>query len=233
MRIKQNLPNFITAGNLLCGCLGIIVCLNAGHQEAGIFIVFAAILDFLDGAVARALKVSSPIGKDLDSLADVVTFGVLPGFMAMGMIKNASNISYNLNLEYLAFIGLIIPILSAFRLANFNHDDRQSDTFIGLPTPANAIFFTGLSWGIYSGVFSFLNHPIILAMITLVMAFLLIAELPMFSLKIKSKKIADYKLPIIFLLISLVSILILKQASLSFIIIIFILLSIINNLFKK
>lgn len=232
MKIKQNLPNLLTLGNLLSGCLGIIACLRFGHQDAGIYILIAAILDFFDGSLARALKVASPIGKDLDSLADVVTFGVLPGFMAMDMLANTQS-TVTLPFDGVIYLSLLIPLMSAVRLAIFNNDTRQTTSFIGLPTPANGIFFVGLSYAIAGEYFTFIHNFYVLLSITVLMAFLLVANLPMFSLKLKGGNWKDYAIQIIFLTISLISLLIFKWAGLSIVILIFILLSIIQNLVKK
>lgn len=232
LKIKQNLPNLLTLGNLFCGCLGIMACLKQGHQEAGIYIIYAAVLDFFDGAFARALKVQSPMGKDLDSLADVVTFGVLPGFMAMDLMSNASSSQLLPDIVPKMF-AMVIPIFSAVRLARFNHDSRQTSSFIGLPTPANAIFFVGLSYGIASESFSFINNVYALLGISIGMAMLLVADIPMFALKFKRGSWAGYSIQIIFLTLSLISLLIFKWPGLSLIILIFILLSIIQNLFIK
>ncbi|MFN4123648.1 MAG: CDP-alcohol phosphatidyltransferase family protein [Flavobacteriales bacterium] len=232
MKIKQNLPNLLTLGNLLSGCLGIVACLRFGHQDACIYILIAAVLDFFDGSLARALKVESPIGKDLDSLADVVTFGVLPGFMAMDMLENTQS-TVTLPFDAMIYLAMLIPLMSAVRLAKFNNDNRQTTSFIGLPTPANGIFFVGLSCALSGEYFNFIHNFYAILSITMVMAFLLVSELPMFSLKLKGGSWKDYSIQIIFLTISLISLLIFKWAGLSIVILIFILLSIIQNLVTK
>lgn len=232
MKIKQNLPNIITLGNLLCGCLGIIACQDSGHNSAVIFILIATVLDFLDGGLARLLKVSSPIGKDLDSLADTVTFGVLPGLMAMDMIMNADIVS-GINNHMIAYSALLIPLFSAFRLAKFNNDSRQTDSFIGLPTPANALFFCGLSYGLTDQTLSWINHPILISIISVLMSILLVTELPMFSLKIKSREWRSYSVQIVFVILSALVIIMLGKSGFSFIILIFIFLSIIHKFIKQ
>lgn len=232
MRIKQNLPNLLTLANLTSGCLGIVFCLNEGHQAAVVFVLIAAILDLLDGALARALKVTSPIGKDLDSLADMVTFGVLPGFMAYDMVLQAKDI-FALPFDNLIFVCFIIPICSAIRLAKFNNDSRQSSSFIGLPTPANAIFFCGLSFALRDEAFIFLNHPFLIIAIAIITSGLLVAEIPMFSFKLKGGSWKSYKAQILFLLLSLLFLLLFQWIALGLIILLFILLSIINNLLSR
>ena len=128
--IKRNIPNAITCLNLLFGCIAIVYVFHNRLTDASWMIIFAAIADFFDGMAARLLKVSSPIGKELDSLADMVSFGVAPGMIIYELIGTSP---YN-------WIGLLIPVFAAIRLAKFNIDTRQTFYFIGLPTPANALF---------------------------------------------------------------------------------------------
>jgi CDP-diacylglycerol--serine O-phosphatidyltransferase len=146
------------------------------------FILISAVFDFFDGFVARVLKVPSEIGKELDSLADLVSFGVLPGFILFKMAELQSD------LEWLPYFTLIVPLLSAYRLAKFNLDTRQSDQFIGLPTPANALFLSTLPYLAISvpqiGVW--LNLPLVLVIIAWVMAILLVSEIPLIALKFKN-----------------------------------------------
>jgi len=134
--IKRNIPNFITCLNLVCGCLGILLLFNGMPIEASCLMFLAAFLDLFDGLIARALKVSSPIGKDLDSLADVISFGVLPGFITLNLVMAIHKLDF-----LIASICLIIPVFSAIRLAIFNNDQGQSNMFKGLATPANALFW--------------------------------------------------------------------------------------------
>ena len=131
MSIKNHIPNFITCLNLAVGCLAIIAIFEGKLDNIIYYILVAGIFDFLDGFAARMLKVTSAIGKDLDSLADMVTFGVVPSLLMFAMLKNNSSI------EWLPYLALLIAVLSGLRLAKFNNDERQSDTFYGLPTPAN------------------------------------------------------------------------------------------------
>ena len=190
--LKQNLPNALTLANLLCGCLAIQQLLAGNSEWVPWLIILAGIFDFFDGLLARALKVSSPIGKDLDSLADMLTFGVLPAFIAFRLIGEASSTVLKPGEEvahyFLTFptsLALFIAVLSAFRLAKFNHDTRQTSSFIGMPTPANALFWLGLFVGFHSGIFP-LPNAWIMAAIALMSALVLIIEVPMFSFKLKS-----------------------------------------------
>lgn len=179
MKIKSNIPNGFTLLNLLSGVIGIIWVLQGDILSGAYFILISAVFDFFDGFVARILKVPSEIGKELDSLADLVSFGVLPGFILFKMAELQSN------LEWLPYFTLIVPLLSAYRLAKFNLDTRQSDQFIGLPTPANALFICTLPYLAISvpqiGVW--LNLPLVLVIIAWVMAILLVSEIPMIALK--------------------------------------------------
>ena len=136
--MKKHIPNALTSANLLCGMIGIVYVLGGEINFGAYFIFLAALFDFLDGFVARMLKVSSDIGKQLDSLADLVTFGVLPSFILFKMVES------NTEIWILPFLVLIVAVFSAVRLAKFNIDERQSDRFIGVPTPANALLISTL-----------------------------------------------------------------------------------------
>jgi CDP-diacylglycerol--serine O-phosphatidyltransferase len=182
VKIKSNIPNGFTLLNLLSGVIGIIWVLQGDILSGAYFILISAVFDFFDGFVARVLKVPSEIGKELDSLADLVSFGVLPGFILFKMAELQSD------LEWLPYFTLIVPLLSAYRLAKFNLDTRQSDQFIGLPTPANALFLSTLPYLAISvpqiGVW--LNLPLVLVIIAWVMAILLVSEIPLIALKFKN-----------------------------------------------
>ena len=138
MNLIRHLPNALTCGNLLCGCLGIVCVLQCPIEYAAYFVWAACVFDFFDGFAARALHVKSPIGKELDSLADMVSFGVLPSMAMYSMIKSVTGE------PMLAYFAFSIAVFSALRLALFNIDERQIDTFIGVPTPATALFITAL-----------------------------------------------------------------------------------------
>lgn len=245
--IKRNIPNAITCGNLICGCLAIINILQGELIIASYLVGLAAVLDFFDGFAARLLKVSSPIGKDLDSLADVVTFGVVPGFMMLQLINlsqlnfnseefinylNSESIANNSSSGYLKYLALTIPVFSAVRLAKFNNDQRQSDSFIGLPTPANAILIVTIPHILNNPSlnFGFLQNPAFLIVLTLVLSYLLIAELPLFALKFKSFTIKGNEIRYIFLALSAISIVLLGVFGITIAIILYVILSLINNL---
>ncbi|MBX3163764.1 MAG: CDP-diacylglycerol--serine O-phosphatidyltransferase [Bacteroidetes bacterium] len=215
--MKKHIPNIITLGNLFCGCLAIVKIFEGDLIRAAYLVGIALICDFFDGFAARLLKVTSPIGKDLDSLADMVTFGVVPGLVMFHL---------NSSLSYFAFI---IPIFSAIRLAKFNNDTRQTSSFIGLPTPANAALICSLPLAAgenYAQLDSWAYIPIVL-----IGSLLLVAEIPLFALKFKNFAWADNKIKYIFLVLCLVLLVALKFAAIPLIIILYILLSIVNNIF--
>ncbi|MEO6302032.1 MAG: CDP-alcohol phosphatidyltransferase family protein [Bacteroidia bacterium] len=246
MNIKKHIPNAITCGNLLCGCLAIVKAFEGNLVWAAYLVGIALVLDFFDGFTARLLKVSSPIGKDLDSLADMVTFGVVPGivmfkliFLAVaydeGTYSDRSWISDNLTkLTYFAFI---IPIFSAVRLAKFNNDTRQSDSFIGVPTPANAMFICSIPV-IYhlNGVATdmpFTESPYVLCFVSLIMSLLLVAPIPLLALKFKNFSWADNKMRFILIGLAIVTLAVFQFVGIPLVIILYILLSIVNNIFFK
>ena len=226
--IKRNIPNFITILNLVCGISSIIVLFKSELIYSGILILAGAIFDLVDGLLARALNVKSEIGKQLDSFADMVTFGVAPGILMYELISNQ-----NLEIIELSYIAFLIPIFSSIRLSKYNIDNRQTTSFIGLPTPAAAIFIASLPIIIhkYNTEFSLK----ILIIITISLSLLLIAELPLFSLKIKKNeelKSPENIIRIIFLFSSIILLFVFNYAAIPFIVILYIILSILNNLIK-
>ena len=228
--IKRNIPNLLTLGNLFCGLVAIVFSFENNLHFAGASIFFGAIFDFFDGLSARLLKVSSEIGKQLDSMADMVTFGVAPGMIMFQMIK-LSNIDEN---SYIAYIGFIITLFSAIRLSKFNIDTKQTSSFIGLPTPAAAIFIASLP--IISKYYNILfTDSKFFIGISIILSLLLVANLPLFSLKIKKGENWKNKediIRIIFLISCLILLFIFEYAAIPFIVILYIFLSILNNLIK-
>jgi CDP-diacylglycerol--serine O-phosphatidyltransferase len=193
------------------------------------FILISAGLDFFDGFAARILKVPSEIGKQLDSLADLVSFGVLPGLILFQMVKVESDI------DWLPYLTLIIPLLSAYRLAKFNIDTRQTDQFIGLPTPANALFISTLPYFAiaWPKIGIWLTSPFVLVGIAWVMAILLILELPLIALKFKNFSVSQNVFRYILILVSLGLIIPFNLAGIPIIILAYIGLSIIENVKKR
>lgn len=214
----KHIPNTLTCLNLVCGCIGIVFVLEGNPVPAAFFVWAACVFDFFDGFAARWLKVSSVIGKELDSLADMVSFGVLPSVM---MYSWLSVVSENSLLPYVAFM---IAVFSALRLAKFNIDERQTSSFIGLPTPANALFLTALPF-LPEQVVAYVQHPWVLIVIIVMFSILLVSELELFALKFKNFGWAGNQLRFTFLAVAVLLIIGMQQASLPFIILIYILLS--------
>ncbi|WP_113925899.1 CDP-diacylglycerol--serine O-phosphatidyltransferase [Cognataquiflexum aquatile] len=227
--IKQHIPNALTSLNLAAGMAGILFVLD-GQLEFGAYMVFlAAVFDFLDGFVARILKVSSEIGKQLDSLADMVTFGVLPAFILFSMIE------YQTENQYLPYVAFLVGIFSALRLAKFNIDVRQSDRFIGVPTPANALLISTLPFLAEESEFfgGLLSNPFVLVGIGVVMSFLLVAELPLIALKFKDFSFSKNIFRYLVIAFSLISLIIFGIAGIPFAIIVYIALSFIEALITR
>ena len=234
--LKRNIPNYITLGNLICGCIDIQQLFAGNPILSSVFVLAAAVLDFFDGMAARALKVSSPIGKDLDSLADVISFGVLPGFMAYWLMARPAiscvsdkEVMISAGLIFPAAFALLIPAFSAFRLAKFNHDTRQTESFIGMPTPANALFWSGMMWLQADGYLTTSHQSWIFLFLVALTCYLLIAEIPMFSFKMKHLGWKGNELRYIFIGLCIPLFIILKLAALAPVVLLFVLVSIINN----
>jgi CDP-diacylglycerol--serine O-phosphatidyltransferase len=239
-KIRQNIPNAITCGNLLCGCLAIVKTFEGNLVWAAYLVGMAAVLDFFDGFIARLLKVSSPIGKDLDSLADMVTFGVVPGFVMFQLLKTSTFFKIDQSVwSYVPFIAFIIPIFSCIRLAKFNNDKRQTESFIGVNTPANSILICSLplilanSSNSEDALSSFILNPYFLIGISLVMSVLLVSEIPIFSLKLKSFGWKGNEIRFGFLMVAVVLIATLHYIGIPLAIVFYIVLSIANNFLTK
>jgi len=274
--IKKNIPNFFTLGNLLSGCVAIVFALEGNLVWCAYLVGIACVFDFLDGMAARVLKVSSEIGKQLDSLADIVSFGVVPGVLLYKMIVCtqllasfdanplcflSNQLTQGAHVNYLAMMGFLVTIFSAIRLAKFNIDPRQSDSFIGLPTPASAILIASLPLSIpesltnmlrpagslgfeqlsafgtvlagKNNIYELLLQPYSVISLTLITSFLLVAPLPLFALKFKNFSWSDNKVRYIFLALALALLIAFKFLGIPLIIVLYIVSSIINNLTSK
>jgi CDP-diacylglycerol--serine O-phosphatidyltransferase len=246
MSFKKNIPNAITCGNLFCGCLAIVSAFKGDLITSTYLVAIAAVLDFFDGFVARLLHVKSEIGKQLDSLADVVTFGVVPGvimyFMLLkGLPANMDGAMQTggdteLFPQCLVYTGFLISIFSALRLAKFNVDERQTTSFIGLPTPANALLISSLPlienfqpqlFG--CDVFQYIHNPWFLLGLTVVSCYLMIAELPLFAFKFTNRSWKDNKIRFIFIFAAIILLILFKFIAVPFIILLYILLSMFAN----
>ncbi len=238
MNMKAQVPNTITLLNLFCGCIAVVMVANNEFQLAFSFVCLGIFFDFFDGFFARKFNVSSPLGLQLDSLADMVTSGVVPGFVMYQMLMNSRVF---LVMEWyhivLPMLGFIITLGACYRLANFNIDERQTDSFIGLPTPANALFFVSLPLiaANYPDTFivDLLSKDWFLLVLTLLSAYIMNAEIPLFSLKIKEFTFSKYKLQIGFLLVSIIMLLCFQYLGIPLVIITYLLLSLINNFRNK
>ena len=222
MNIKKHIPNLLTLGNLLCGTIATITAVNGDYLTTAILVVLGIVFDFFDGFAARILNVSGELGKQLDSLADMITSGVVPGLIMYSLIMNNNSVLISFPQEgtikfliyvltSIEFIGLLLTLAACYRLANFNIDTRQSDSFIGLPTPAMSLFVIALPLiTMYSENQFFIDliqNNYFLIGVTFVLSFLMNAEIPLFSLKFKTFGIKENLLKYVFLIASLVMIL--------------------------
>ncbi|SMG24997.1 CDP-diacylglycerol---serine O-phosphatidyltransferase [Marivirga sericea] len=222
--IKKNIPNIITAANLFTGAVGVYFASQFNFEAVAICIVLAAFFDFLDGMLARLLKVHSEIGKQLDSLADMVTFGFLPSYILFQLLEmNDAGV--------LSFVAFLIAVFSAFRLAKFNIDTRQSEEFIGLPTPANALFIGFLFSLEEIEMLSFLFSTPTLLIISIVFSLLLVAELPMIALKFKNFNFKENLFRYLTIIMAIILISIFQFSAVPVVILLYLLLSMIKFAF--
>ena len=223
--ITSKIPNTITCCNLLCGCIAVVLALKNQPIYAFSFVFLGAVFDFFDGMTARLLGVQSAIGRELDSLADVITFGFAPSAMLFSMLNTVIYPEFLVPLkDIFPYTAFLITAFSALRLANFNVDTRQLSSFIGLPTPANALF-----WGSYIIYFkeinSVLTSPILLFVLTLASCWILNAEIPMFALKFKHWNWSENKTRYVFILSCIPLIILFKSGAFAIIIAWYVLLS--------
>lgn len=220
--MKRNLPNFLTCCNLICGCFGIVFVLEGRDIPAAYMVWLACLFDFFDGFTARMLKVNSNIGKELDSLADMVSFGVLPSLVMYKLISASTDSSF------LPYAGFAIAVFSALRLAIFNVDETQRDSFRGLNTPANSLFITSLPL-LYNDVGKWLYNAWVLVAITLVFSLLLVSRIDFFALKFKNFNWQDNKMRFTFLTLSVLLLISLQIPAIPVIILLYLVLSLIDN----
>lgn len=226
----RNIPNTITCCNLFSGCIASYMALQGNYTLAFLFIVIGAGFDFFDGMTARLLHVSSPIGKELDSLADDITFGFAPAAIVFSLFKEVQVPELFFPVaDYLPYTAFLIAVFSALRLAKFNIDTRQTSSFIGMPTPANALFWASLTVGAHGFLVSEHFNAIYLFILVIIMSFLLVAEVPMFSLKFKSLSWKHNKTSYIFLAVSIPLLLIFRLSGFAAVILWYILLSLLTR----
>lgn len=262
MKIKQAIPNLLTLGNMLCGLSAIVLLLMpySGSPPIGaiaLLLALAMVFDFFDGFAARLLKVASPLGKELDSFSDMVSFAVVPGIMVFFMIKDQlltpdtfvgmdTGIFKRPNVTAvtwwqaaLPFAGLVIPALSALRLAKFNLDTRQSHVFLGLPTPMNAAFFFSIflmyAWdgSATPAAFEWLFNPYVLAGLAVVMSILLVTEIPLIAFKFKDYSVKSNWQRYLLIIISLILLPILLYRAIPLIFAAYLIVSLIDHFASK
>ncbi len=240
--MKRHIPNLITLLNLACGTAAIVLALEGQWRWAVYLILAASVFDFLDGFAARMLKAHSETGKQLDSLADMVSFGVLPAVFIYTLFKNlflnqpVDSGKFYSHLQWVVLVSvLMVPAFSAIRLARFNLEEDQGTFFHGLPTPAHALFWTGIFWQMMESG-SLFGTPLNLFFmwaIMLIMAFHMILPVPMYSLRFEHFRLRGNLIRYLLLLLSLVILLIVGWGGLSLIILLYILLSLLNLLLAK
>lgn len=222
--IKRHIPNTLTCANLFSGCIGIVYAFNGDLKTVAFFVIISGVFDFFDGFAARLLHVKSDIGKELDSLADVISFGLLPGVIMYQLLLNSQA-------GMLAYAGFLIPVFSALRLAKFNIDTRQTEEFIGLNTPMNTFFIISLPYLLeYSDLLA--NTYVLLAIILLT-SYLLVSEIKLFSMKMNQLSWSANKYKFIFLILSIVLVCFLKFVALPIVLILYILFSQLHFKYSK
>lgn len=221
----RHIPNFLTCCNLVCGCLGIVYCLEERNVPAAYFVWAAAFFDFLDGFAARMLKVISPIGKELDSLADMVSFGLLPSLVMYKMLGASSPSSW------LPYLGFFIAVCSALRLAIFNVDETQRDSFKGLNTPANTLFITSLPL-LHGQVGNWLYQDWVLILITITFSLLLVSRIEIFAFKFKDFSWKNNKVRFTFIAVSVLLLVLLGKIALPLLILLYIVFSLVGKALK-
>jgi len=235
--MKKNIPNIITLLNLFFGCCAVASLLYGQFVQAFFFSFASGVADFLDGTFARALKVKSPFGKQLDSLADMVSFGVVPGMVLyMLLVKGfAGQDVLPIELTLAASPAFLVTLFAAIRLALFNIDTRQTENFIGMPTPSATLFAVGLMLIFHYNSFGLakvVTNPIFLYITIALLSWLMVAKFPMFGLKFKSFAWEGNQIRFIFAAVAVVMVVLLKEASFSPIILTYIIFSTIDNFIR-
>jgi CDP-diacylglycerol--serine O-phosphatidyltransferase len=223
--IKKHIPNAITCANLFSGCIGIVYAFSGALEVAAYFVLLSGVFDFFDGLAARALNVKSPIGKELDSLADMVSFGFLPGVVLYKLLSVSDFSS-----ELLPYLGFIVTVFSALRLAKFNVDTRQTEDFIGLNTPMNTLLIVSLPF-IQKDYPQIIGSTIFLIALTVILSGLLVSEIRIFSMKLNNLNWEHNKYKYLFLICSIALAIVLKFVAVPFILILYMGFSVIH--FRK
>ncbi len=246
--MKKHIPNIITLFNLFCGSLAVIFAVHDNLYAAAVFVVLGIIFDFFDGFAARILNVKSELGVQLDSLADMITSGLVPGIVLFKLLERSTGKFMTItdvsmsnwdmsSVNYWPLLGLLVTLASCYRLAKFNIDTRQTSSFIGLPTPANTLFIISLPLILQTSSIDWLTVFILnkwfLIGLTVVSCYILNAELPLFSLKLKSLSFKENALVYSFLLVCIVLLFVLQYLAIPVIILLYVLLSVISNMLKR
>ena len=228
--MKKHIPNFITSLNLFSGCVAIVMAFEGAFLWVVFWVIIAATFDFLDGMAARVLNAPSKIGKELDSLADVVSFGVAPAVAVFIMLRSYTSYLESLATiqSYIPYLAFIIPIFSALRLAKFNIDERQTSSFLGLPTPANALFWISYVYGMYN-ISTTNNFMLFLTLLLIiVLSLLMVSEIPMFSFKLKNMQLKGNEKPLLLSVCAITLLLLCGVSGLAWTVLLYILISIVS-----
>ena len=231
--LKKHIPNTITCCNLISGCIATFWAFQSYYIMALLFIVIGAVFDFFDGMSARLLHVSSPIGKELDSLADCITFGFAPSAIVFSKLNELFALPYTFPNEWVPFLAFIMAAFSALRLAKFNLDERQALGFIGLPTPANALFWGSLIVGLGDQIATWPYAFWLILLGTFISSYLLVSEIPMFALKFKTWGWKGNEIKYVFLITCIPLLILMDISGLAVIIAWYVVLSIVNNSQQK
>ncbi len=238
MSVRKSFPNFLTSINLLFGCIAVTFIIHGDIQTACIFVLFAALMDYLDGFFAKKLNAGSNLGRELDSLADMVTFGVVPGFVFYYLLDQSSYFSLYPAIHPIIYLSpaFLITIFSALRLAKYNISDDQKEHFLGLPTPACTLLVISfpLLMNRYEGSFfsEMIGNPIIIYGLIIVLSYLLISNIRMFSLRFTHFRFKENEIRYIFIFFTIILIAIFKLISIGWIILLYIIISLISNVRK-
>jgi CDP-diacylglycerol---serine O-phosphatidyltransferase len=232
--MKNQIPNALTLLNVFCGSCAVVSILNGRYTEGSLFLVVCLIADFLDGFTARLLNVKSDMGKELDSLADMVSFGVVPAAILYKLLMPTPILGFSQH-TYMPLLAFVITAFSCYRLAKFNLDTRQTESFIGLNTPTNTLFFVGLlliKINHFEGLEEMtVNNPIFLYALIPISSFLLISEIPMFSIKLKNFKWAGNEARYIYVAMALPLLILMREAAIALLVMLYVVVNLIGNSF--
>jgi CDP-diacylglycerol---serine O-phosphatidyltransferase len=234
--MKKHIPNFLTLLNLFCGCCALISVFNHHYIYAALFLLVSGIADFFDGMSARLFNVNGELGKELDSLADMVSFGLVPGVIVYTLLNIHNVAIQDQSIQIFALPAFIITIFSCLRLARFNLDTRQNENFIGLNVPSNTIFAVGLMLIYHFNTFdlgSLVTNHLFLYVYIICSSFFMVSNIPMFGFKFKNVQLKGNELKLLFLVLSLLSFILIKELAFCTNIILYIILSLIDKNIKN